>query len=106
MVSKDELPEFQPQTMGSLSDYLRWRVLRSGKRHSDLVHDLGYEAGKEKLIELILSGQAKLPINKVALLADAIGVERSDLMQRVLSEYSPGTWAALQECFDLVPKRK
>jgi hypothetical protein len=46
---------------------------------------------------MIKQGKTKLPINKVGPLAKVLGIDPVDLLRRVMAEYMPDTYEAVQE---------
>lgn len=68
----------------------------SGLTHDQFATELGYQT--PKMINLLLLGAIKLPINKVIPAAQALGCDPASLLGVVLDEYIPGTREAIEEC--------
>jgi hypothetical protein len=66
------------------------------------VADVAAKAGWDKpvVLENIIAGRMKVPINQVAPLADAIGVDPANLLRLVMQEYMPETYRAIVQILD------
>lgn len=84
------------ETGSSFSAFLKAAILKSGKSRHELAHLLGYK--NPSIVAMFEAGLTRLPLSKVPLLADALGVSRADLMERVLGEYAPHLVAVLEDC--------
>lgn len=68
----------------------------SGLTHDQFAAEIGYQT--PSMINMLLSGTVKLPINKVIPAARALGHEPASLLRVVLDEYTPGTLEVIEEC--------
>jgi hypothetical protein len=66
---------------------------RSDLTNQSVARSLGYPKGN--VIAMFRSGDMKLPVNKVEPLARVLGLDPADLLRRVLREYTPDLWDAL-----------
>jgi len=82
------------QKKRTVAEYLTGQIALSGKSQAAIGREVGYGGN---VINMIKKGVTKLPINKVAAFAHALGVDPLHLLRMALSEYSPDTWAAIDE---------
>lgn len=68
----------------------------SGLTYDQFATEIGYQT--PSMINMLLSGTVKLPINKVILAALALGRDPASLLRVVLDEYIPGTLEVIEEC--------
>ena len=68
----------------------------SGKSREQIATEAGMRLVS---VNLILKGDAKLPIDKVTPLAEALQVDPKALMSVVLGEYMPATWTEIQRVY-------
>jgi hypothetical protein len=66
---------------------------RSNLTNQAVANSLGYPKGN--VIAMFRSGDMKIPVNKVEALARVLGLDAPDLLRRVLREYTPDLWDAL-----------
>lgn len=71
--------------------------IRSGLTNQAVAKALGYPKGN--VIAMMCSGDMKIPVNKVEPLARVLELDPADLLRRVLTEYTPDTWAVLNSLF-------
>jgi hypothetical protein len=70
---------------------------KTGATDAQIATAIGYESGR--VIAMITGGRMRLPLNKVKLLADAIGIEAHRLLRAALAEGAPDLLAVLDEIF-------
>jgi len=93
---------------GSVAELIaRWQ---QGLELSNLqvAEAMGYDTAA--VTRMIMTGQMRLPLNRVAQLAHAMDFDPADLMRRLLAETSPDVLAAIEACvgpllFNLGEKR-
>lgn len=78
-----------------LHEYVANQIDMSGRQQNEIAAELGYE--RPNIISMFKKGQTKIPINKIAPLAKAIGVDPARLLRMALLEYSPETLVAIEE---------
>lgn len=61
---------------------------------ADIAGALDYES--PGVVSMIRNGGMKLPTNKVAPLATLLGIDRVELLRRVMTEYRPEEWSAIE----------
>jgi len=83
------------QKKPTVAEYLAAQIALSGKSQADIAREVGYERGN--IVNMMKQGVTKLPINKIAAFARALGVDPLHLLRLTLSEYMPDTWAAIDE---------
>lgn len=82
----------------TVAEYLAGEIVKFGMPLTEV-----YEAvasNRPTVLESIIVGTAKMPINKVAPLAKVLGIDPAFLLRMVMHEYMPETLAALD---DLTP---
>lgn len=82
----------------SVADFIGQRLKASGRSASEVSASCGWD--KPNVLELITQGRLKLPINKVRLLADALGVSPANLLRLTMREYMPETYEAVREVLE------
>lgn len=83
----------------SVAEYLEWAIYESGKTQREIAEEVGYD--KPNIITMFKQGLTKLPLEKVPVMAKALGVSRRYLMILALREYSPRLLGVIEETFGL-----
>ncbi|CAN7260352.1 hypothetical protein [Acidovorax delafieldii] len=78
------------------SQWLADQQALAGVSDEALASVLGYES--PKVIQMFKSGDMKVPISKVPVLADALDLNPGLLMRRVLNDLSPEMLHAVEHC--------
>ena len=78
----------------SVAEYLSQQIHLSGKAQKDIAEALGYT--KPNIITMFKQGKTKIPLNKIAALAKAIGVDPIHFLRIAMLEYSPEMWEVLE----------
>jgi hypothetical protein len=65
----------------------------SPKRQNEIAREIGYE--KANIITMFKQGTTRVPVDRVPLLADALGVDRVELLNMWLEEYQPALYEVL-----------
>lgn len=78
----------------SVAKYLETQFEVCGKSQAEIAAEVGF--AKANFVSMIKNGKTKLPMNKVGLMASAIGVDPLFLFKLVMQEYQPETWEAIQ----------
>ena len=73
--------------------FLAQRIEDSGKSEREIAEETGYE--QPNMISMFKQGLAKIPISKVASLANALGIDPAHFLRMVMRVYMPETWDAL-----------
>lgn len=79
-----------------VADLITERQLDLDLTNQDIANRIGY--ANPNVISMIKKGRTKLPIDKVVLMADALGVDRAHMMRMALNEYMPDTYKAIVKC--------
>jgi hypothetical protein len=74
----------------TVADYLSGAIGLSGKTQRQITTEIGYE--NPNVLTLIKQGKTKLPINKVQAVAKSLGLDQTNLLRIVMSEYMPEAW--------------
>jgi transcriptional regulator with XRE-family HTH domain len=74
----------------TVAEYLSGAVALSGKTQAEIAEALGYT--NANMISLLKAGKTKLPINRVEIMAKALGVDPLNLLRIAMTEYMPETW--------------
>jgi transcriptional regulator with XRE-family HTH domain len=83
----------------SVAQYINECVSTSMKTQREIAEEAGFD--KPNMITMLKQAKTKLPLDRVAALADALGVSRRYLMILALQEYHAGAFAVLQEVFGM-----
>jgi predicted XRE-type DNA-binding protein len=78
----------------TVAQYIEQMVALSDKSQKEIAEAMGYD--KPNIITMFKQGSTKLPINKVAPFAKAVGADPIHLLRLVMQEYMPETWESLQ----------
>jgi predicted XRE-type DNA-binding protein len=78
----------------TVAQYIEQMVALSDKSQKEIAEAMGYD--KPNIITMFKQGSTKLPINKVAPFAKAVGADPVHLLRLVMQEYMPETWESLQ----------
>lgn len=79
----------------TVAEYLTQQIALCGKTQSEIAREAGFN--KPNIISMLKQGATKLPINKIAAMSKALGVDPTFLFRLVMSEYEPETWAVIEE---------
>lgn len=71
----------------SFGAYIASALSKQGLSTKDISGRLGYPNGD--IIERVIEGKTRLPINQVEALAQLLGVGFADLLERSLADYMP-----------------
>lgn len=78
-----------------LHEYLSQRIFESGLSNVEMARALGYD--KPNVIAMMKQGSMRLPVNKVAATARALGIDPVFLLDKVMRETSSDLWDALRD---------
>jgi transcriptional regulator with XRE-family HTH domain len=81
----------------TVAQYIEQLIALSGKTQTQIAEEVGYD--KPNVITMIKQGKTKLPINKVGLFAQALGIDPVYLLRATMSEYMPDTWQSIETLF-------
>lgn len=79
----------------TVAEFLTQQLALSPKSQRTIGNECGYE--NPNVITMIKQGSTKLPINKVGLMAKALGLDPRYLLRLVMEEYAPETWDVLTD---------
>jgi transcriptional regulator with XRE-family HTH domain len=77
----------------TVAEYLSGVMGLTDKTQKTIASELGYE--NPNVISLIKQGRTKLPVNKVQLMAQSLGIDPVNLLRLVMTEYMPETWTVI-----------
>ncbi len=75
---------------GQTADFLADAIALSGLRHKEVAERAGFS--KPNVISMMLSGDMKVPLERIPALARALNVEEGELLAVVLQEDFPEVW--------------
>jgi hypothetical protein len=79
----------------SVAEFLTGAIGLSGKTQREITTDIGYD--NPNILTLFKQGKTKLPVNKVKLLAQSLGVDPTRLLRIVMTEYMPDAWQVISD---------
>jgi chaperonin cofactor prefoldin len=88
------MKEVSTMNNNSFHEYLEKQIAICGKRQKVIAEELGYD--KPNIITMFKQGVTKVPLNKVELLAKAIGIDPYSLLKKAMTEYTPGMWSTIE----------
>lgn len=74
-------------TESKVAEFIANRQLAMGMTNVEVAELVGYK--NPNVISMIKKGNTKLPMEKVGLMAEALGTDPAKLLRMVMSEYSP-----------------
>lgn len=83
----------------SVAQFLEQQIAVCGRTQREIAKDLGYE--NPNIITMFKTGQTKVPVNKAAQFARAIGVDPVFFLKLVMSEYTPDAWETIEQVLGL-----
>lgn len=78
----------------TVAEYLTQQIAICNKSQREIAETLHYE--KANVITMFKQGTTKLPINKVPLMAEVLGVDKIHLLRICMSEYMENVWAVIE----------
>lgn len=79
-----------------VAEFIASRQLLMGMTNKDVAEEVGY--ANPNVISMIKKGQTKLPVEKVAKMAEALGADPAKLLRMALKEYMPETLKVMEAC--------
>lgn len=79
-----------------VAEFIANRQLMMGMTNKDIAEHVGYT--NPNVISMIKKGQTKLPLEKVGVMADALGADPAKLLRMALKEYMPDTLKVFEQC--------
>jgi DNA-binding transcriptional regulator YdaS (Cro superfamily) len=79
----------------TVAEYINGAIDLSDKTQRQITQEIGYE--NPNVLTMIKQGRTKLPINKVAAIARALGVDPANLLRIVMVEYMPEAWEVISQ---------
>jgi len=70
------------------------KFAETGLSNAELANKLGYES--QNIISMLKAGSMRVPINKVAVLAEVTDIDPVFLLEKVMNETQPEVWDALK----------
>ncbi len=89
-----------PFADSAIARYLEKQIeaLRGVKTQREIANEIGYD--KPNMISMFKRGEAKVPLEKIPLLAKALHVEPTHLFRLALEQYWPGLAGTIASIFD------
>lgn len=78
-----------------VAKYIEQQIALSDKSQKQIAEECGYQ--NPNVMSMLKTGSTKVPINKVGLLAKALGVDPRHLLRMTMVEYMPETWEVIEE---------
>lgn len=106
MSETDHVVTLRKETMTSSTfvRYIAKQIDESDKTQVQIAKEMGYL--KPNIITMFKQGLTKVPLEKVPLLAAALGLDAAALMDLYLSEYAPSVKHALEDVYGPKPREK
>jgi transcriptional regulator with XRE-family HTH domain len=82
----------------SVADFITQQLALSPKSQREIATEIGYE--NPNVITMFKQGNTKLPLSKVKLLAQTLGLDPRYFLRIVMSEYMPETWDMINDILD------
>src|SRR5476649_1521150 len=79
----------------SVAEFLTGAIGLSGKTQRQITDDIGYD--NPNILTLFKQGKTKLPVNKVKLMAQSLGVDPTRFLRIVMTEYMPDAWQVIND---------
>ena len=74
-------------------------VNNSHKSQIQIASEIGF--GKPNMISMIKQGSSKLPISKVQLAAESLGLDARELLTLCMEEYLPEEWHVIKDVYKI-----
>lgn len=81
----------------NVAEYIKRQMEIVGKKQTELANDIGF--AKPNMLSMIKTGSTKVPMQKIVPLAKALGIDKVFLFRKIMMEYQPETWTAIEEIF-------
>ena len=78
----------------TVAKYLEQQLAICGRPQKEIAAQCGYP--NPNIITMFKKGSSKLPIEKVGLMAGALGIDAAYLLQLTMTEYHPETWREIE----------
>jgi transcriptional regulator with XRE-family HTH domain len=78
----------------TVAEYLAGQIALSGKSQLEIADACGFT--NPNVITMFKQGKSKLPLSRVASIANALGVDPKHLFTLCMREYEPETWAQIE----------
>ena len=85
----------------TVAEFISAHIALSGKSQAEIARECGFE--KANVLTMLKQGKMKVPLSRAAAIAHALNVEPYELIARLMEEYEPQTWQAIQEHFQVTP---
>lgn len=79
----------------TVAKFIAQQLAESPKSQKQVASEAGYD--KPNNITMLKQGLTKLPIGRVAPMANALGADPVHLLRLVMAEYQPDNWAVLED---------
>jgi transcriptional regulator with XRE-family HTH domain len=81
----------------SVAQFISFHLSISDRSQKEIAEEIGFE--KPNVLTMIKQGTTKLPLARVGAFAKALDVDAAYLLRLALQEYTPETWAAIEDVF-------
>ena len=79
----------------TVAQFISQRIDDSAKSQREIAAEVGFE--NPNVLTMFKQGQTKVPLRRIGALARALDVDPTHLLRLVMSEYTPDTWAAVED---------
>ena len=80
-----------------VAQFISKRIDASEKSQREIATEAGFD--NPNVLTMFKQGHTKIPLSRVGALARALNTDPAHLLRLVMSEYTPETWAAIEEIF-------
>lgn len=88
-------------TKTTVAEFLSIQMEASGKLQTEIARDVGFD--KPNVITMIKQGKTKLPLAKIGLMAQSLGIDPQFLLGMVMEEYHPEAWDVMSGILNTQP---
>lgn len=79
-----------------VAEFIANRQLAMGMTNQEIADHVGY--ANANVISMMKKGRTKLPLEKVGVMADALGADPAKMMRMTLKEYAPELLDTIEKC--------
>lgn len=81
----------------TVAQFISQRIDDSVKSQREIAAEAGFE--NPNVLTMFKQGLTKIPLRRVGALARALDIDPAHLLRLVMNEYTPDTWAAVEDIF-------
>lgn len=87
----------------NFAEYIAAQIDASDLKQNEIARKLGYD--NPNIISMFKKGLTKVPINKLPILADILGINKAALLRRAMLEYAPEIWRTIEGVMGMIPTK-